>query len=208
MKAFNPELLTGVPPEHHSLAKIILFTLSQKLRVYDFFEVDGGKVVLSDDLRQDVNTIVRILIDNNVIVADYEGTIRLSPMQPLFAGESVSNPLDAESIRRYFKHSYLLNTYSLEIAGKMGDVKTCQRNLEFVQEEYHELFENVTNDVLEAAAMKYIESCVQQDRFILDCDNFIWNGKSKLCEFVEMVIDEGIREDTIKPGQAQDWTEE
>lgn len=208
MNAFNYELLQDLPPNDMDLAKIILFTINQNLRLYDYLEVENGKVVMCNDLKQDVNRIVRQLIDNNVIVADYEGEIRLSPMMPLFATDAVNNNLDVQSIRKYFKHTYLEENFGLSIAGKMGDVKTCQRNLEYVKQDYAELFRHVTNELLEEASRRYIQSCIDQDRFILDCDNFIYNGKSKLCEFIEMVIDEGIREDTIKPGQAQDWTEE
>ena len=105
MNAFNYELLQGLPPNDMNLAKIILFTINQNLRIYDYLEVEDGRVVMCNDLKQDVNRIVRQLIDNNVIVADYEGEIRLSPMMPLFATDGVNNNLDVQnSIQQYLHY--------------------------------------------------------------------------------------------------------
>lgn len=208
MANFNQSLLEGIHPDDVPLAKILLFTAFEKLRIYDYLQVEDGKVVLSNDLKQSANQIIRQLIDNNSIIADYEGAVRISPMAPLYVDGQIEQTYDVSVIRDCFKSSYLENTYGLSIAGKMGDIKSCERNLNHVIEEYKDLFSRANNDVLRAATEKYVQSCVEQDRFLLDCDNFIWNGKSKLAEFVETVLDEGIREHQIKPGEAQDWTQE
>lgn len=208
---FNFELLKGLNHEDFDLAKLILFTAKENLRIYDFLQLDNGKAVLVDNLKESVNRIIRKLIDNNVLIADYEGSIRISPLYPLYTTnlESiVDSELNVEVIRNCFKHTYLERVHGLSLTGKMSDIKTCERNLMIAAEEYPHLFARANNSILEQATQRYIISCIEQDRFLLDCDNFIWNGKSKLVEFIEIVLDEGNTENQAKSGTAQDWTEE
>lgn len=208
MEIFNKDLLKGLEKEERGLASLILFTTKENLNIYHFLKVENGQVILSDNLHEDVNRIIRKLMDNGVLHADYEGLVRVSPMMPLYVNKKEKiEELDVEVIRNYFKNSYLSETYGIDLSGKAGDPKACKKFLKYLTEEYDDVFENVDNNILAKATHKYIDSCVAQERYLLDCDNFIWkDDKSKLVEFIEEVLDEGTKTDQIKSGKAQDWT--
>lgn len=174
---FNEKLLEGLPEEDRPLAKIILFFIAEQLNLYGnaggFLNVRDGKVVLSENLYDDVQRITGILLSSEVLIPDYpdDSLIRLTPIYNLYVGENYIPKFDVDRLRKHFP------------VGQKSDKITVSN----LMSEFLSKYPYIDMDQIEEATKSYIQHCKVTDRPIRDANNFILDdiGTSMLWQWVE-----------------------
>ena len=179
---FNEQLLAHIPLDKQPLARHVLFVIFDgNTRLWDFFNGDQHMPQFKAELRDVVNEIVRVLISQDIITANYEGeNTRLALLKPLLVKYQLNMKDIISKARQYF-----LSEYS-GIGGRAGNKVSIETALNQWQIKFPDLD---MNDVPKACKA-YIDS-VEDPKFIMNMERFILaeDGKSKLANFFDEIDD-------------------
>lgn len=156
---FNEKLVQGLSPSDVPLAEVILFFIERKYNLYHFFQIRDGKMIIADDLYEDVQRITGVLLEQDRLIPEYleESLVRLSPTYPLYVAEGTQADFEVDRVRSHFP------------VGQKSDKITVTKLLnEFFAKHPQYNIEDV-----EEATKAYIRHCKMIDRTIRDCNNFI-----------------------------------
>ena len=172
----NPVYTDGLSDEEAKIKKLILFCIEEGVNISELLTDETGIVVTKNQYDEVIEKMIVEDYKKGLLVTDYknEGS-RLILTKPLFIHSQVDG--DLGRVREYFTAKF-----SGQV-GKAGDPITSTAKLKLFLEE-----NGITLDEAEEAAKIYIESCIQNGRFIKDFGNFIEDDKgSTLRIFVEEI---------------------
>lgn len=172
----NPVFTEGLEPELVKIKKLVLFCIEEGINISEILTNEDGIVITKKEYDKVIEELIVEDYRKGLLVTDYknEGS-RLVLAKPLFIHAQVDG--DLNSVRDYFTSSY-----SGQV-GKAGDPITSLAKLRLFLEQ-----NGITVNEAEEAAKTYIDSCLQNGRFVKDFNNFIedQNG-STLRTFVEEI---------------------
>ena len=172
----NPVYTEGLSDEEAKIKKLILFCIEEGINISDLLTDESGIVVTKKVYDDVVERLIMEDYNKGLLATDYKNPgSRLVLTKPLFIQTQVDG--DLNRVRDYFTSSF-----SGQV-GKAGDPVTSTAKLKLFMEE-----NGITLEEAEEAAKVYIESCIQNGRYIKDFGNFIedQNG-STLRIFVEEI---------------------
>lgn len=172
----NPVYIDGLSTEQAKIKKMILFCIEEGINISDLLTDESGYVITKREYDETIEQLIMEDYKKGLLTTDYknEGS-RLVLTKPLFIHNEVAG--DLNKVRDYFTSSY-----SGQV-GKAGDPVTSTAKLKQFMEE-----NGITLEQAEEAARVYIDSCLQNGRFIKDFPNFIEDQSgSTLRVFVEEI---------------------
>lgn len=172
----NPVYITGLSEEQAKIKKLILFCIEEGINISELLTDESGYVVTKKEFDEVLEKLIVEDYKKGLLITDYTGEgSRLKLSKPLFIQSQVEG--DLNRVRDYFTSSY-----SGQV-GKAGDPVTSTSKLKQFMEE-----NGITLEQAEEAARVYIDSCLQNGRFIKDFPNFIEDQSgSTLRVFVEEI---------------------
>jgi hypothetical protein len=175
---FNDLLLEEIPEEDRPLCELILFTIERDINLYNFIESEQGRAIWADRTIEKVNRLTTSLLKQGVIDASYDQSItRMTLTAPLYiGGEDYTGEFDIEELRSVFSYQ------NSKVRGKMGKKELCRLRLR----KWFHTNPGITMETVTDAASLYVKSCIQQNRTLKDCDNFILDAEgSTLSVWIE-----------------------
>lgn len=173
----NSDYTDELTAEESKVAELVLFCIDREINLNEFLTVENGLIVTKEVYDKIINEVVTKLYKKGLLVTDYSlQDQRLKLARPLFVSHKVEDS-DLNVIRDYFTAQYCGQE------GKAGDPRAVLPKLKAFMEE-HGLELNAVKEATEL----YIQSCIDNGRFIKDFTNYIdsQNG-STLIQFIEVV---------------------
>lgn len=172
----NPVYITGLSEEQAKIKKLILFCIEEGINISELLTDESGMIITKKEFDEVIEKLIVEDYNKGLLITDYSGDgSRLKLSKPLFIQNQVEGNLN--KVRDYFTSSY-----SGQV-GKAGDPITSIAKLKQFMED-----NGITLEEAEEAARVYIDSCLQNGRFIKDFPNFIEDQTgSTLRVFVEEI---------------------
>jgi hypothetical protein len=172
----NPCYIEGLSETEAKIKKLILFCIEEGINISEVLTDESGIVVTKAEYDHVIEKLIVEDYNKGLLVTNYKNDgSRLVLTKPLFIHSQVDGELSR--VRDYFTSSF-----SGQV-GKAGDPVTSLAKLKLFMEE-----NGITLEQAEEAAKVYIESCIQNGRFMKDFGNFIEDQTgSTLRIFVEEI---------------------
>jgi hypothetical protein len=172
----NPVYIEGLSEEQAKIKKLILFCIEEGINISERLTDESGMVIMKKEYDEVIEELIVSDYKKGLLTTDYQNqNSRLVLTKPLFIQSQVDG--DLNRVRDYFTSSF-----SGQV-GKAGDPVTSTAKLKVFMEA-----NGITNEQAEEAAKVYIESCIQNGRYIKDFGNFIEDQTgSTLRTFVEEI---------------------
>lgn len=173
----NPIYTDGLEHEERKIMELVLFCIDNGINLNTFLTVEDGIVVTKEMYDKVINELVTEHYKKGLLVTDYsQQDQRLKLSRPLFIASKVEDS-DLNVIRDYFTAAYCGQE------GKAGDPRVVLPKLKAFMEEH-----GLELDSVKEATELYIQSCIDNGRFIKDFTNYIDSEKgSTLLQFIEVL---------------------
>ncbi len=173
----NSDYTDGLSPEETKVTELVLFCIDREINLNTFLTVEDGLLVTKEMYDQVINEVVTKLYKKGLLVTDYSlQDQRLKLARPLFVSHKVEDG-ELSVVRDFFTAQYCGQE------GKAGDARIVLPKLKAFMEEH-----GLELSVVREATELYIQSCIDNGRFIKDFTNYIDSDKgSTLLQFIEVV---------------------
>ena len=156
------------------LIKLLLFCLDNNINLFKYCGISSEKeLIITDEL--EILRIFKFWSDKKLIYLSPNGMWQLNTT---VNQSSIPKKNLITSIREYWSSKYI------SIAGKSSNNTDVKRALELFYDNVNTKYSD--NDII-IACKKYVDMCMATNRFLKDCDNFIYDntGKSMLLTFLQ-----------------------
>jgi len=156
------------------LIKLLLFCLDNNINLFKYCGISSEKeLIITDEL--EILRIFKFWSDKKLIYLSPNGMWQLNTT---VNQSSIPKKDLITSIREYWSSKYI------SIAGKSSNNTDVKRALELFYDNVNTKYSD--NDII-IACKKYVDMCMATNRFLKDCDNFIYDstGKSMLLTFLQ-----------------------
>ncbi len=156
------------------LIKLLLFCLDNNINLFKYCGISSEKeLIITDEL--EILRIFKIWSDKKLIYLSPDGMWQLNTT---VNQNSIPKKDLITSIREFWSSKYI------GIAGKSSNNTDVRRALELFFDSISTKYN--ANDII-TACKKYVDMCMATNRFLKDCDNFIYDntGKSMLMTMLE-----------------------
>lgn len=173
----NPVYTDGLTDEESKIIKLVLFCIDEGINLNDLLTIDDGIVITKEIYDKTINDLVVEHYRKGNLVTDYSQTgQRLKLAKPLFIAAKVEDS-DLSVVRDYFTAQYCGQE------GKAGDPRVVLPKLKLFMEA-----QGLELPVVKEATELYIQSCIDNGRWIKDFGNYIDSDNgSTLLQFVEVI---------------------
>lgn len=156
------------------LVQLLLYCLENNINLFKYCGISSEKeLIITDEM--EILRIFKTWSDKKLISLSPDGMWQLNVTT---VEENVAKPDFIQNVRQYWSARYI------GIAGKSSNNIDVKRAIEIF---YDSTTTKWTENQILKACKKYVDTCLASNRFLKDCDNFIYDnqGKSMLLTMLE-----------------------
>jgi hypothetical protein len=158
----------------NKLIKLLLFCIENNINLFKYCGISSEKeLIITDEL--EILRIFKVWSDKKLIYLSSDGIWRLAATTN---SSSIPNKDLITTIRDFW------SSKNIGVSGKSSNSVDVKRALELFYDSSNKQY---TDDNIIKACKNYVTMCVTSNRFLKDCDNFIYDntGKSMLLTMLE-----------------------